>query len=125
MQLRLNKDIVAQKRFVGPGERIVLLLDDHSALFVWRKFIDKSGQTGINCSVFRNESGLLSSALILAAEEFAKLRWKGERFYTYVNVEKIKPKANPGYCFLKAGWKECGITKENKLLILEKINQCS
>jgi hypothetical protein len=29
---------------------------DADALFVWRKFIDDSGQQGVNCAVFRNES---------------------------------------------------------------------
>lgn len=27
---------------------------------------------------------------------------------------------NPGYCFKRAGWRQCGITKVNKLVILEK-----
>ena len=42
---------------VGPGEKMVLMTVDCSALFVWRKFIDKSGQAGVNCAVFRNEGG--------------------------------------------------------------------
>lgn len=115
------KDGRKQNRIVGPGQRIVLITQDGRALFVWRKFIDKSGQTGVNCSVFRNESCFLSSELILQAEQFAKDRWPGERFYTYVNTEKIRSR-NPGYCFKVAGWKECGITKKRKLLILEKWN---
>lgn len=40
-------------RFVGPGERIVLIGKNNDALFVWRKFISADGQLGINCSVFR------------------------------------------------------------------------
>lgn len=31
--------------FVGPGEKTVLLSHDDDALFVWRRFIDASGQT--------------------------------------------------------------------------------
>ena len=45
------------RRFVGPGGRIVLLTPDAGALFVWRRFIEP-GQTsprGIYCSVFRRE----------------------------------------------------------------------
>lgn len=106
-------------RFVGPGERIVLISPDGKALFVWRKFIDKSGQKGINCSIFRNEGDELSSELILKAEEFASTRWPGERFYTYVSPSKTKS-VNPGYCFKKAGWALVGVTKKRKLLILEK-----
>lgn len=41
---------------------------DCRALFAWRKFIDKSGQQGVNCSIFRNEGPELSSELIIEAD---------------------------------------------------------
>lgn len=106
--------------FCGPGEKLVLVTSNYDALFVWRKFIDKSGQSGVNCAVFRNESERLSSELILAAEEIAWIKWPGARLYTYVNAMKIKS-TNPGYCFKMAGWKECGYSSAKKLLILEKL----
>ena len=43
-------------QFVGPGEKVVLRTEQADAIWVWRKFIDDSGQQGINCAVFRNES---------------------------------------------------------------------
>lgn len=104
--------------FVGPGEKMVLLTPDARALFVWRKFISGDGQEGVNCSVFRNESAGLASDLIREADRLAWGRWPGERHFTYVNPRKIRS-ANPGYCFLKAGWRKCGVTKWRKLLILE------
>ena len=105
--------------FVGPGEKLVLISPDNKALFVWRKFIDGSGQNGINCAVFRNEGRARSSELIRAAEEIALLKWPApQRFYTYVNAEKIRSE-NPGACFQKAGWDKCGKTKGG-LIILEK-----
>ena len=107
------------KLFVGPGEKMVLRTPDGQALWVWRKFISGDGQRGLNCSVFRNESGALSSMLILAAEDMAWRRWPKQRCFTYVNAKKIKSN-NPGYCFEKAGWRKCGVTKWNKLIILEK-----
>ena len=107
------------KKFVGPGEYIVLVTPEFDALFVWRKFIDKSGQRGVNCSVFRNESPSLSSEMILSAEEWAHAKWPGERLYTYVNPQKIRS-CNPGCCFIKAGWRRCGVTKKRKYVILEK-----
>ena len=92
--------------FVGPGDKMVLMTLCCKALFVWRKFIDKSGQSGVNCAVFRNESKHLSSDLILEAEQLARNRWPQEtRFYTYVNDKKIES-PNPGYCFKKAGWRQ-------------------
>jgi hypothetical protein len=104
---------------VGPGEKIVLLTVDCDALFIWRKFIDKSGQTGINCAVFHNEGELLSSELIREAAQIAWQRWPGQRLYTYVNSSKVKS-VNPGYCFKMAGWNICGKTKSG-LVILEKL----
>lgn len=108
------------KLFVGPGQKMVLMTSDGSALFVWRKFIDRSGQTGVNCAVFRNEGPHLSSLLIREAEELAWQRWPGERLYTYVNAKKIRS-TNPGYCFKMAGWRVCGETVAKKLVILEKL----
>jgi hypothetical protein len=103
--------------FVGPGEKMVLVTEQYDALFVWRKFISDDGQEGVNCAVFRNESQLLASDLIREAVSLAWQRWPGQRLYTYVNPRRIKS-TNPGYCFKRAGWKECGRTKKG-LVILE------
>lgn len=105
--------------FVGPGEKMVLLTPCARALFVWRKFISGDGQEGVNCSIFRNEGAGLASDLIREADRMADERWPGERHYTYVNGSKVRG-TNPGFCFIKAGWRKCGITKWNKLLILER-----
>jgi hypothetical protein len=106
------------KLFVGPGQKLVLVTENGDALFVWRKFIDASGQQGVNCSIFRNESGVLSSVLIREADLIAWNRWPGERLYTYVNPRAVK---GDGLCFKKAGWKKCGHTKVNRLIVLEKL----
>jgi len=113
------KDGRRPKLFCGPGEKIVLRTWEGDALFVWRKFKDDSGQVGINCSIFRNESPHQSSELIRQADAIADAVWPSERHYTYVNASKVKS-ANPGYCYKLAGWKRCGITKVNKLLIFER-----
>ena len=105
--------------FVGPGEKMVLMTPDCKALFVWRKFQDDSGQEGVSCAAFRNEGKRLSSELIQEAVELAWLRWPGERLYTYVDPRKIQS-SNPGYCYQKAGWRKCGETKVNKLIVLER-----
>jgi hypothetical protein len=112
------KDGRRRSQFVGPGQTIVLRTIDADALFVWRKFIDDSGQQGVNCAVFRNESPHQSSELIRQADAIADFCWPSERHYTYVNAAKIKS-ANPGFCFLRAGWRKCGRTKGG-LIILEK-----
>lgn len=108
------------KLLIGPGEKLLLINPACTAILAWRKFMSKNNQIGINCAIFRNESDQLSSELIVAAEKIAWAKWKNEsRLYTYINSKKIKS-TNPGYCFLMAGWKKCGITKKRKLIILEK-----
>jgi hypothetical protein len=122
---RPYKDGRKPKLFCGPGEKSVLVTRDYSALFVWRKFKSMDNQAGINCSIFRNESPVLSSLLILEAEQLAWNRWPGERLYTYVDggktIERRGKASLPGMCFIHAGWQACGITKDKGLIILEKL----
>lgn len=108
-----------RKLFCGPGEKLVLLTSKKDALFVWRKFIDASGEQGINCAVFRNEGISRSSELIKEAMAIAWRKWPDERLYTYVNANKIKS-SNPGYCFKCAGWKTSGTT-QGGLVVLEAL----
>ena len=107
------------KCFVGPGEKLVLRTWEADAMFVWRKFISDSKEQGIYCSVFRNESKTKSSDLIKEADKIADAVWPNQRHYTYVDAKKVKS-TNAGYCFKRAGWKVCGKTKINKLVILER-----
>jgi len=118
---RHYKDGRKPKKFVGPGEYILLTTPKRDALFVWRKFKDDSGQKGINCSIFRNESDILSSDLIREADAIADFTWPGERHYTYVRASAIKSR-NPGWCFICAGWRHCGYAKTG-LYILERIEE--
>jgi hypothetical protein len=74
----------------------------------------------VNCAIFRNEGAGLSSELLLSGMQIAWQRWPGERLYTYVDPIRVQSE-NPGYCFLKAGWRKCGITKSRKLIIMEVI----
>lgn len=112
------KDGCSSKLFVGPGEKVVLRTWEGDACFVWRKFKDDSGQQGVNCAIFRNESGHRSSDLIRQADAIADCLWPNTRHYTYVNAARIRS-PNPGYCFIRAGWRKCGRTKGG-LVILER-----
>lgn len=85
--------------FSGKGESMVLLNQECNALFCWRRV---EGE-GINCSVFHNDSNILSSDMIKEADKLAWQHWAEKRHYTYVNSKKITS-SHPGYCFLKAGW---------------------
>jgi len=103
----------------GPGELLTLLTTKCDALFGWQYSIRDDGQEGVNCTIFRNESSILSSTLIEEACQLAWERWPGQRLFTFVADDKIRS-VNPGYCFKSAGWKYCGRTKIHKLSILEK-----
>jgi hypothetical protein len=108
--------------FVGPGEgRIVLLAGGGNALFVWRKDrLRQDGQTGVNCSIFRNESPVRSSDLIREACDIAWARWPGERLFTFVWDAKVVSE-NPGSCYRHAGWTVAGRNKDGRLTILERL----
>jgi hypothetical protein len=108
-----------RRQFVGPGQTIILRTERADAFFVWRKFIDDSGQLGINCAAFRNESPQKASLLIRQADAVADHVWPSERHYTYIDEEAVRGTC-PGYCFLRAGWKRCGHTKGG-LLIMERL----
>ena len=113
------KDGRKRSQFVGPGQTIVLRTDTADAAFVWRKFIDDSGQRGVNCAFFRNEGHCLSSELIRQADAIADHVWPGERHYTFVNAAAVRS-ANPGYCFIRAGWRRCGKTGSG-LKVFERV----
>lgn len=111
------------EQFVGPGEKLVLMTEDAKAVFAWRKETFRlDGQTGVNCAVFRNEGTAAgqSSALIREACEWAWQEWPGERLFTYIDPAKIHMKAEPGRCFLRAGFRYCGMSPKG-LLILERV----
>lgn len=100
-----------------------MLTPDCTALWIWRKEkFRMDGQKGVNCAVFRNEGTALSSCLIQAADEIGWDRWPGERHFTFVDPTKVRS-TNPGYCFKRAGWPQCGRTAKG-LLILERLSPC-
>jgi len=105
-----------RRLFAGPGEKIVLRTGRADAGWVWRKFIDASGQWGVNCAFFRSEGPYRASELIRQADAIADHVWPGERHYTYVEPRAIRGTC-PGYCFIRAGWRRCGWTGSGKLIL--------
>jgi hypothetical protein len=115
--------------FVGPGFNLVLLTPAADALFVWVKNNAPrfDGQRGVCCTIFRNETSgphVLSSDLIREADTLAAERWPGERHFTYVDIVQTARRrsrhAQPGHCFVAAGWQPCGVSKRG-LLLLERV----
>lgn len=108
-----------RSQFVGPGEVVVLRTDRADAGFVWRRFIDDSGERGVNCAFFRNEGPILSSELVRQADAVADVVWPGARHYTYVDQEAIRS-TRPGLCFVAAGWRLLERRTAGGLRILER-----
>ena len=51
------------------------------------------------------------------------IKWHGERAgLVMLGIPHATRSRNPGYCFQKAGWRRCGVTKGG-LLIFEKVMQ--
>ena len=121
-----SREKPGSKCFVGVGEKIVLKTPDSKALFAWLYSDPKlrlDNLDGINCTIFRNESNVLSSKLILEAEKFAIEKWGKNKselmLFTYVNEDKVKS-TYPGYCFKKAGWEYVRKNKSGKLRLFVK-----
>jgi hypothetical protein len=90
-------------QFMPPGRTLVLLADR----CVWGvcENRDPAGAKRCRVTIFRNEGSRLSSELVTAATR-ATLAWMtpGLVLETEVDRTRVRAKADPGYCFLCAGW---------------------
>ena len=91
---------------------------DHNANYVWRNML------------FRNLGAGLSSELIVTATQATYTEWKkrygvlpAERLRTEVAVKQVRS-ANPGYCYIMAGWERGGL-KRGKLFLYAPIEHRS
>ena len=117
---------VGSPQFMPPGETVVLLLRGGGAVFGWWRPHPRSGIKQMNgldgwtCSIFRNESDLRSSDLILDAELALSGRTCGpDGLLTYVWDKKVRS-ANPGYCFKLAGYSVRGRSADGRKTLLSK-----
>lgn len=114
------------RQFCYSGKKLVLRDSAGLVLFVWmfpdvEKRMD--GQTGYNCTIFRNESPRPSSDIILEAEEIAFGWWGRARLYTYVDPRKVRS-SNPGYCFKVAGWRFVRRSTKGLHLLAKELSMC-
>jgi len=105
-------------KLMGPGQYLLLTDPSWTCLIGFRRSGRAiAGCRGIYLAVFRNESSRKASQILRQACQMAFARWPHESdIFTFVNPRKIKS-AVPGYCFLRAGFRKTGTTK-NGLLIL-------
>lgn len=121
-------------QFMPPGETLVLVTECRQAVFGWWRPDPRggmkmmSGYDGWVCSVFHNESSIMSSELILAAEAVLHERSASgltrgpcgpDGLLTYVERRKVQS-PNPGYCFKRAGWEKVGTCKKKTKDLLAK-----
>lgn len=106
--------------FTRPGRNLVLRTEDASAVWVTWSGIRDDGIDAWECTIFRNESEHLSSDLIREAVAVTLREWgepPPDGIITYVDQTKVRS-ANPGFCFLRAGWARVGYSKRRNLLRL-------
>jgi hypothetical protein len=115
-----------------PGQKIVMMGEDGKALWgshrpaPWAKRTHgvkrMDNFSGHSCFIFRNDGGPQSSGIIRQAVAITAIEWNLASFITYVAIEKVRRKRDPGRCFVKAGFRRIGIkerTKHGPMLRLE------
>jgi hypothetical protein len=133
-----SRQTVGATNFCRPGNNYVLRTTEGNAVWVsWlSKFRDDMFKA-IECTIFRNESPYLSSNLIRLASLMTFAHYPEEdTIITYVDPRSVASK-NPGYCYLKAGYKKLdhiskkrglwtfAITRDELFKHLESIIQAS
>lgn len=118
-------------QFTPPGRVLVLVTPEYDAVWAtswpYPEYVNRAYKTAWVNSLFRNESGNLSSEMILRA--IAATRWyfgepPDEGMITLIDPRKVRPmkrRGQPhwGYCYERAGFMHVGETKEDKLLIFQ------
>ncbi len=119
---------IGSPQFMPPGQTVVLLLPTADAVFGWWRPDPSSGIRAMNgldgwtCTIFRNESAMRSSDLILDAE--LAITEAGHNcgptgLITYVWDRKIRS-VNPGFCFKAAGYQVAGRSADRRKTLLIK-----
>ena len=99
-------------QFSPPGR--VLVLRSPTAAWVTSfplaEYVDHAWPGAQVCTLFRNEGPALSSTIIREAVAASRWRWGCPELgmITFINAKKVRPKRDPGYCFLMAGFKRVG-----------------
>jgi hypothetical protein len=117
-------------QFTPSGRKLILLTDCERAVWAVVENLDPAGGIHWRCSIFRNEGGGRSSDLIREATARTYDFWRSHYgglpsvpLRTEVDAAKVRPKRDPGRCFLRAGWRNVGTTKGGhgraKLVVLE------
>lgn len=106
------------REFMASGRTLVLLTLDADAVWGAIENLDPAGGRRWRCSIFRNESLILSSVLIREATD-RTFDWWRRRYgglpavplTTEVDPARVLRKRDPGRCFRRAGWTLQGLVR--------------
>lgn len=115
-----NRQKPGTPQFVPPGRCLVLKVETATGRAFWitswpfAEYVKHAWAGAWVCSAFRNEGAGLSSDLIRQA--VAATRWRypeipAEGMITFVDALKTRRKRDPGRCYLRAGFRNVGMTK--------------
>ena len=119
-----NRQKIGSRQFAPPGRCLVLKTVALDAFWItswpFAQYVKHAWAGAWICSAFRNESEYLSSDLIreavaLTVDEYGPAPGLG--MVTFVDTKKIRKKRDPGRCFLRAGFKNCGRTKGGLIVL--------
>jgi DNA (cytosine-5)-methyltransferase 1 len=120
-----SRKTVGAAQFTPPGRVVVLRTPDADAVWVssWPRFTRPgfAWHGAWLCTIFRNESGHLSSELVTEAVAVTRHRWPAVPtlgMVTFIDAGKVRRKRDPGRCFRRAGFVEVGRTIDRGLIAL-------
>ena len=120
-----NRRSVGSPQFVPPGRNLCFVTEAGDAVWTtswpFPEYVRHAWPGAWVNSIFRNESGALSSELIL--EAIAATRWTWEPpelgIVSFVDADKVRRKRDPGRCYRRAGFEHVGYTKKEHLFAFQ------
>jgi len=113
-----NRQKIGAPQFAPPGRCLVLKTPARDAFWItswpFAEYVKHAWAGAWVCSAFRNESAALSSDLIRAAVAATRAEYGDAPalgMVTFVDTKKTRRKRDPGRCYLRAGFRNCGHTK--------------
>lgn len=111
-----SRQVVGSPQVGGAGNLIILVrpTGDAAWITIQQEFSKHAWHGAWVCSIFRNESVVLSSTLIREAVAATRFLWGDPPacgFITFVDAAKTRHKRDPGRCYLRAGFKRAGFTQ--------------
>lgn len=107
-------------QFSPPGRLVVLVADGAVWTSVHQEQVKHRWPGAWMNSLFRRERGSLASLLIREACAATRAIWGDPPsigLITFVDPRKVRPKRDPGFCYLKAGFERDGETSKGLIAL--------